>query len=1022
MLVTPGRNFLFEVRLYDDQLIEFKILQEYSAKEILKLCQQDSTIHVIVSNGAKFDDKLLTEIRSLPQDIEMVEMGSQPMPVLNLPEGFNDRARLGLEKRTIRLISNYSEALHHAGTPQDVMESTCKVAVRLFGVDHSGFVEFDDSRKHGWKVSEYPVISPMRDYIQVDGIEAEEMIVKEGLLFLSEDVPADQRFGTVLEHLTSKNIQSMLIVPVRAGEKVIGSFSLDTIGDKRTFDQQVIERCTWLANLAGMALFSLRREEARVDLDHSLSALGNVGRQITTGNLLNTLQAIVDEVHKKMRVDIATLYTYDQKTKLFVLDVGAGDKPGTRARPQDLRDDSSPARVLALAPEKVSEHTEDSPNHRIFNGGFVNKEGILSSFGMALVYEDEPVGVLFINYRQIHHFKEEELAIFEQFGREAAVIIKTARLKDQANKQLKALEGLYAAGSFEPEIYGLENSLTRIAVQALTVVGMDGRDGACISHVARLKGSRLEFLAASTPDVLDGLRNKIDVINILDSKDSVGVIGEAILERRTLNIGDVKNYRSYKEYRPGINSQISVLLWVGGRIFGVLSVESVDKNAFTSAAEKNLEHLAKHAEMAIQSARHSMLINGLFDVGNRLKRGRGIFNSLQPVAITVLELFGCDTVSIFTYNHDTNEISYPSISAGVLLEEDKLSNPDYESPSKKLNMDQLNPNSVLLALKESMQDMHCSLDAQQHPILKHGGYVHREQVQAMAAIPLKTETDLLVGFLFLNYRQDHEFSATELKEINIFGKSIAHVIDYYRHFDELNNDTERIIQLNAVALMNRVADDLKEHIQVIQEKIPLINQQLRAQEFWDQDGELTKNIRSMKTAVIKIKQQLDMPLLQDGREVRIDQLVRNFMGSQTKKDDVAIQVRFGKMDHALIKADPDWIRHGLNQLMDYMRESVDKIDEISSHGLLVEVSIKAEKAVISLSNSCTCDTPCILRNNRSFSQHPDELRPPKRLEVAQALFALYEGELECRQDGPGTSFNLYFPLQKSSEKYGAPVV
>ncbi len=61
-------------------------------------------------------------------------------------------------------------------------------------------------------------------------------------------------------------------------------------------------------------------------------------------------------------------------------------------------------------------------------GSFAQREGIRSSAGIPLHVGDETLGILFVNYRERHHFAPQEQAEVELFATQAAIAIYNARL------------------------------------------------------------------------------------------------------------------------------------------------------------------------------------------------------------------------------------------------------------------------------------------------------------------------------------------------------------------------------------------------------------------------------------------------------------------------------------------------------------------------------------------------------------------------------------------------------------------
>ncbi|MGI8588037.1 MAG: GAF domain-containing protein [Chloroflexia bacterium] len=84
---------------------------------------------------------------------------------------------------------------------------------------------------------------------------------------------------------------------------------------------------------------------------------------------------------------------------------------------------------------------------------------------------------------------------------------------------------------------------------------------------------------------------------------SLGIIGRAVREDRSLLVRDVGNDPDYFEVLPDVRSQLVVLVRRGGQLLGALSMESTDAGGFTEQHVNFAEHLAEHAAIAVDNAR-----------------------------------------------------------------------------------------------------------------------------------------------------------------------------------------------------------------------------------------------------------------------------------------------------------------------------------------------------------------------------------------------------------------------------------
>jgi GAF domain-containing protein len=921
------------------------------------------------------------------------------------------------KSRTLLSIAQTTSQISEARSTKEVMQITCEAIVKLLNVDHSGFVQFDDDQRHGWALTEYPEIGSRGILINVNGIPAEMKVVYEGKPFFSADVTNDDDLKEISLRLTEKGIKSILIIPVRVGERVTASFSLDMFHQQDEIEQETIDLCVTLADQVGIALKNIRTREDIEFMRQAFDAIQQIAQKSAQGEFHETLQSIVDLACEKLNVDNATLYTYDNERNRFIVGVGSGYSKTPIVPPTNFLPSSTPFRLLKSNNEY--EKTEDAPHDLIFSGGFVNKESILSSFGMKIMSDNEVVGVLFINFRgpMPHHFRDEEIKTYCEFGNLAAVIIRNAELRDQIKKQLMALEGLYSVGESMPE-YELENSLKRIVDQALPVVGID--DPALgLSHVAVLTGDTLEFLVASSADVLQNLNEKAGKVDIRSQTSRIGIVGKAILEDRTLNIGDVKTNPDYSKYYiesgPDINSQMTVILHLLGRVFGTLTVESEDPHAFSEEARRNLEHLAHHAEMALLSARHFSFIKTLLAAGEKLTSDTRLSSVLEDIGDKLRNFFGCNMVSIFTLSPQ-DKLGFPAIISGTKLHPEV--EPDYEvlkANPKRIPFERIKQ-PVLPKLRNFGEPLFCDQDASADPILGSGDFVIRENIVAVAAIPLRSrhdKDDRIVGFLFLNYRQLHVFTQQERNEIIIFAQNLAHAIDYYQQYDELLEVRGTIGGINVVTWMDDYSERwmrlVRDRAAEIKRNVYLLKQQLdnpSASLFPEREEYLIR----IKDLADQISKNTVPPRPHQAgyreKECNIDRMLRKIVTQYKGQTGLPIKYRItAPKDILAIKADQEWLWHGFVNLIEYSIESMNDSDE---KAMEIEAGCEDNRIRVLIMDTGRRPLPCDAAiSSQSRDQSEDVFR--FRLQAARAIFALYDGQMLCRRrDGGGAIFEIIF--------------
>jgi len=135
----------------------------------------------------------------------------------------------------------------------DVLREACRVVVELLGVDHSGIVVFSEDGSRGRLVAEHPPhVGTDETGIQVWGIPAETALL-QGIGFRYDDVSQAEDLGPVRDTLLQLGVQSILVEPVLCGDKVVASFSVDSITSRRQFSPKEEDICKAFALMLGIA-------------------------------------------------------------------------------------------------------------------------------------------------------------------------------------------------------------------------------------------------------------------------------------------------------------------------------------------------------------------------------------------------------------------------------------------------------------------------------------------------------------------------------------------------------------------------------------------------------------------------------------------------------------------------------------------------------------------------------------------------------------------------------------------------
>jgi GAF domain-containing protein/two-component sensor histidine kinase len=377
----------------------------------------------------------------------------------------------------------------------------------------------------------------------------------------------------------------------------------------------------------------------------ALARLNEVGASINrisggdTAGLAAVLELIVGSAAKTVPGSSAVLYTYDNGRRSFntASRVSAGESPEHPSAGALPWADDAPrpaglgARAIQQLRPVLSYEERDLSIHPLKAA-----QGVEAVACLPLVVAEHPEGALYVYLHEDRPFTALELLLLNNLVNQAAIAIYHARQvaliqHDLARKQ-NELGLLHHAGLLISSRTRLEDTLDAILQMALEVT--QARYG--IFRLVDRTGEQL-VTRAIAGDRLGRPATETLPIN------TTSVMGWVAKTRKSLTIPDVTQPPWSRIYYPldhvlDMRSELAVpLIGAGGRLEGVLNLESPEVAAFTEADSHLLQSLASQAVIAIQEVR---LLDALRDTAERL---------LHQPASEVLEhltRLACDLLNI----------------------------------------------------------------------------------------------------------------------------------------------------------------------------------------------------------------------------------------------------------------------------------------------------------------------------------------------------------------------------------------
>jgi len=480
----------------------------------------------------------------------------------------------------------------------DILKLTCRTAVEIMKVDHSGFVIFEKDLSRGNVVAEYPsLLGEETVEIPVDGIQREERLVFHKEPIISQDLNEDQTLNPDHKAIYFKwNIRSILIVPVVLNQKVIASFSLDMISKCRHFYDDEIEFCRKLAAHVALAIGNARHLK-------EISVLNEIGlaleaQSTQTGDIKKIAESIQEKTAQLVDARNFFLLSYDEKRDYYEFLFHRDEFDDVTNITQEMMRNSFSAYVIR---QKKAQILRPGDIEKLIEGGKLKRVGHKSKvwLGAPLIARHRVIGVISVqSYTHEESYDEHDLTILSTIASQAAIAIDNYYLYQDLRQQLLQVNALYGISQAimqeTPNISGLLEKIVKEAVEYSRA-----QAGQFMSY----DSAKCVFRVMFTYN-LDELRG-------MEFNPDEGMIGQVVSTGRSQFSNDYYNehYASTKlntpAFRAKIQGMVQVPLTWEGKIIGILSMTSGPGHSrlFSPADVEQLEQFARPVTIAINIAR-----------------------------------------------------------------------------------------------------------------------------------------------------------------------------------------------------------------------------------------------------------------------------------------------------------------------------------------------------------------------------------------------------------------------------------
>ncbi|MFL5655250.1 MAG: GAF domain-containing protein [Ktedonobacteraceae bacterium] len=391
--------------------------------------------------------------------------------------------------------------------------------------------------------------------------------------------------------------ESFIFVPLVLRDVPLGVLSIQH-NRPDAYNQDDLLIIQLLANHIALTRHNIR-------LYDGLSLLNETGQMLTQQlDSEHTLQATVDKIREATGADIVVLYPYLAIEQHFAL------PPRTSGTLQASSPESmSPNQldgiaVMMLQREKpifakqsTGVYSELGSAIHTQQENFAQRERISSTAVVPLRVKDEPVGVLFVNFRHTQRFDASQKLFIEGLAHYTAIAIKNSRvfgtLSQRRERELEILQYIDRELSRTLDLESVLNSILRLAHEQVPA-----EEASILLYNTHIQA--LEIPAAIGPHAETRLKK------IIPLQDEKGIARWVLEHKKPARVDNVHNDPQWQDlYIQAVDdtvSELDVPLLDGEEVVGVLNFESTREAAFREEDEDFLLTLAGQAVLAIKNA------------------------------------------------------------------------------------------------------------------------------------------------------------------------------------------------------------------------------------------------------------------------------------------------------------------------------------------------------------------------------------------------------------------------------------
>lgn len=296
------------------------------------------------------------------------------------------------------------------------------------------------------------------------------------------------------------------------------------------------------------------------------------------------LRRVAALIHRVINYEIFAILLVNEKTQDLRFRFAIGHSPETveKARIKIGQGVTGQA-VLRREPVLVND-VQKSPSY------IAALPEVRSELAIPLIIKNRVIGVIDIEAPQPNYFTEDHARLLTVVASRIAIGIENARLYTRTSRQAKTL--------------ALLNEISQELTSILNVDELLRRVGELLTRIIDYQMFSILLVDATETKLVHrfSIRFKENIHLKHDIPIGQGLVGQAVLSKAPILVGDVLSDSRYLMLNPETRSELAVPLIYKGKVIGVMDLEHTKKRFFTEDHMRTVSTLAAQLAIAIENA------------------------------------------------------------------------------------------------------------------------------------------------------------------------------------------------------------------------------------------------------------------------------------------------------------------------------------------------------------------------------------------------------------------------------------